>query len=65
MEKRDVVVVSAGRTPMGRFGGTLKDMLVYDLGAVAISGVLKRSGLGRFTAISRPSSFLSSGKVGD
>jgi len=45
MEKRDVVVVSAGRTPMGRFGGALKDMLVYDLGAVAISGVLKRSGL--------------------
>jgi acetyl-CoA C-acetyltransferase len=30
---------------MGRFGGTLKDMAAYDIGAAAIRAVVKRSGL--------------------
>jgi len=29
----DVVFVSAVRTPMGSFGGTLKDIIVYNLGS--------------------------------
>ncbi|MFQ6090359.1 MAG: beta-ketoacyl synthase N-terminal-like domain-containing protein, partial [Candidatus Bipolaricaulia bacterium] len=45
MELNDVVVVSAVRTPMGRFGGTLREMPVYDLGAVVISEALKRAGI--------------------
>ena len=32
----DIVAISAVRTPMGRFGGTLKDMAAYHLGAVAL-----------------------------
>ena len=45
MELSDVVAISAVRTPMGRFGGTLKDIAVYDLGAVAIKAALERAGV--------------------
>ena len=38
-----VVFVSAVRTPMGSFGGTLKDMIVYDLGAFPAREALKRA----------------------
>lgn len=41
----DVVFVSAVRSPMGKFGGTLKDMPVYELGGYVIKEVLKRAGL--------------------
>ena len=43
MELNDVVVVSAVRTPTGRFGGTLKSIPAYDLGAVVITEALKRA----------------------
>jgi acetyl-CoA C-acetyltransferase len=46
MELKDVVAVSALRIPMGRFGGTLRDMPSYDLGAVVVRESLKRTGLG-------------------
>ena len=36
MKLNDIVVISAVRTPMGSFGGSLKDMPAYDIGAVAI-----------------------------
>ena len=39
----DVVCVSAVRTPMGNFGGTLRNMPVYDLGAVAMREALARA----------------------
>ena len=39
----DVVFVSAVRTPMGSFGGTLKDMQVYDLGAFPVREAMKRA----------------------
>ena len=39
----DVVFVSAVRTPMGSFGGTLKDMQVYDIGAFPVREALKRA----------------------
>ena len=45
MELKDVVAISAVRTPMGRFGGTLKDVPAYDLGAVAIRAALERAGI--------------------
>jgi acetyl-CoA C-acetyltransferase len=40
----DIVAVSAVRTPMGSFGGTLKDTASYHLGAAAIKAALERSG---------------------
>ncbi len=36
MEENNVVVVSAVRTPFGKFGGTLKDIPSIDLGAMVI-----------------------------
>jgi len=42
MEKNEVVVVSAVRTPFGKFGGTLKDIPSIELGAMVIREVLKR-----------------------
>ena len=44
MEK-DIVIVSAVRTPFGRYGGSLKDIDYYDLGAVPMKEVLKRVSL--------------------
>ena len=45
VELSDIVAISAVRTPMGRFGGTLKDVAAYDLGAVAIKAALERAGV--------------------
>jgi len=45
MELKDVVAISAVRTPMGRFGGTLRDVPSYDLGATAIRAALARAGI--------------------
>lgn len=42
MERNDVIVVSAVRTPFGRFGGTLKDIPSIDLAAMVIREVLQR-----------------------
>lgn len=42
MGQNDVVVVSAVRTPFGKFGGTLKDIPSIDLGAMVIREVLQR-----------------------
>jgi len=42
---KDVVIVSAVRTPVGAFGGTLKSMPVVDLGALALKGALKKLNL--------------------
>jgi acetyl-CoA C-acetyltransferase len=39
----DVVFVSAVRTPMGRFGGTLKDMKVFDIASFPVREALKRA----------------------
>ncbi len=41
----DIVVIGAARTPMGRFGGSLKDMPVHDLGAAAMREALRRAGI--------------------
>lgn len=41
---RDVVIVSAVRTAIGSFGGTLKDMTPADLGALVLDAALKKAG---------------------
>jgi len=41
----DIVIVSAVRTPFGRYGGSLKDIDYYDLGAIPMREVLKRVNL--------------------
>ena len=38
----EVVILSACRTPIGSFGGALKDMSAVDLGAIAIREALAR-----------------------
>lgn len=45
MKLKDVVVVSIGRSPMGLFGGSLKDMTAVDLGAQVIKKTLKKINL--------------------
>jgi acetyl-CoA C-acetyltransferase len=42
---REVVIVSAARTPVGTFGGSLKDVQVVKLGAIVIKEVLKKVGI--------------------
>jgi acetyl-CoA C-acetyltransferase len=42
---KEVVIVAAVRTPIGSFGGALKDQPATRLGAVAIEGALKRAGV--------------------
>jgi acetyl-CoA C-acetyltransferase len=43
--KDDMVCVAATRTPFGRFGGSLKDVDIYDLGALAMKNSLDRIAL--------------------
>ncbi|MBW2581985.1 MAG: thiolase family protein [Deltaproteobacteria bacterium] len=40
--KDDLVCVSAVRTPFGRFGGSLKDIDIYELGAIAMQNCMQR-----------------------
>lgn len=42
---RDVVIVSGARTPVGAFGGSLKDTPVVQLGALVLKETLKKVGL--------------------
>ncbi len=41
----DIVAVSACRTAMGKFGGSLKDIPAYDLGAIVVKEAIKRAGI--------------------
>ena len=45
MKLSDVVCIGAARTPSGSFGGALRDLPAYDLGAVAIRAALTRAGV--------------------
>ena len=45
MDLRDVVILGAARTPIGRYGGTLKDTHPAELGAVAVRAALARGGV--------------------
>lgn len=42
---RDVVIVSAARTPIGSFGGSLKNVPTRTLGAIAVKEAIKRAGI--------------------
>ena len=42
---RDVVIVSAARTPIGSFGGALKSVPTRTLGAIAVKEAIKRAGI--------------------
>jgi acetyl-CoA C-acetyltransferase len=40
--KDDIVCVSAVRTPFGRFGGSMKDIDIYDLGAISMRNAMEK-----------------------
>lgn len=42
---KEVVIVSAARTPIGKFGGSLKTIPTRKLGAIAIEEAIKRAGI--------------------
>jgi acetyl-CoA C-acetyltransferase len=42
---KEVVIISAVRTPIGSFGGSLKSLSATQLGAAAIKGALEKAGL--------------------
>ncbi len=42
---QEVYILSAVRTPIGSFGGSLKDMTATQLGATAIKGALEKAGV--------------------
>ena len=44
-DNRDAVIISAARTPTGKFQGALKGFTAPDLGAIAIKEAVKRSGV--------------------
>ena len=45
MSEREVVVVGAARTPIGTFGGSLKDVPLAQLATVAVKAAVERSGV--------------------
>ena len=42
---KEVYIISAVRTPMGSFGGSLKGFTATQLGALAIKGALEKAGV--------------------
>jgi len=45
MPDKEAVIVNGARTAIGRFGGTLRDLTVIDIGVVAVKGALEKSGV--------------------
>jgi acetyl-CoA C-acetyltransferase len=45
MNKKEVYIISAVRTPMGSFGGSLKEFSATKLGAIAIKAALEKAGV--------------------
>jgi acetyl-CoA C-acetyltransferase len=45
MPVRDVVILSAARTPIGRYGGSFRDLHPAELGAVAARAAIARAGI--------------------
>ena len=48
-EMREVVVVSAVRTPIGSIGGTLKNILPENLLKIAYEGAVEKAGIAKET----------------
>ena len=45
MQVKEVVIVSAVRTPIGSFGGSLSSLSATELGAIALQGALEKAGV--------------------
>lgn len=45
MSNREVYIISAVRTPIGSFGGSLKSLSATQLGAIAIKGAVAKAGI--------------------
>ncbi len=45
MDKKEVYIISAVRTPIGSFGGALKDIPATQLGAIAIKAAVEKAGI--------------------
>jgi acetyl-CoA C-acetyltransferase len=45
MSDNDIVIISAARTPIGRFQGAYKDLAATDLGAAAVRAAVARAGV--------------------
>lgn len=45
MTRREAVIVSGARTPIGAFGGALKEVRLVDLGSLVIREAIRRAGL--------------------
>ncbi len=45
MNKREVYIISAVRTPIGSFGGSLKDFSATQLGAIVIKAAVEKAGI--------------------
>ena len=45
MNDQDIVIVSAARTPIGKFQGAYKDLPATDLGAVTVRAAVERAGV--------------------
>ena len=45
MASRDVVIVGAARTPIGRYGGSFRNVHPAELGAAAAKAALARAGI--------------------
>lgn len=41
----EVAIISAVRTPIGKFGGSLKDISAVELGAIAAEEAIRRAGV--------------------
>ena len=42
---KDVLILSGARTPMGEYGGALKDLSAIELGAIAARAAIERGGI--------------------
>jgi len=45
LQRSDVFIISAVRTPIGKFGGSLASMTAVDIGVVAASAAMERAGV--------------------
>src|SRR3990172_10377477 len=45
LDYQDVVLIDGARMPIGKFGGTLRDLVVWQIGAMAIKAIVARTGI--------------------
>lgn len=47
MSEQKIVIVAGARTPVGKYGGALSAVPAHELGAIAVTAALERSGIAR------------------